>query len=162
MSLTDDFKDGKLDGGHPATPFYVKKKGGEIKVDYLHGKHFINNYDIVEVLATCDYKELQRLKEENNTIVLGAKRMINSQEAEINRLKEALNIELLSSRIHAIWANWFLHQRDFSTKDNLARWDKQAHTRYEDLSDADKEKDRKIVKNLLFEALSGKSEVLNA
>lgn len=177
MSLTDDLKDGKLcTGDYFYNDHHAKGVcrviGNLVLFPGNEKSFFYSNLKEqgFEVLAPCDYEELQDLKESCHQLKNSLDFAIQANEKalqenallqiDINRLKEALNIELLSSRIHTIWSNWFLHQRDLSTEDNLARWNKQAHTRYEDLSDADKEKDRKIVKNLLFEVLSGESEVL--
>lgn len=60
-------------------------------------------------------------------------------------------IELLSSRIHDIWGNWYTHQRDNSTPENIERWNKLSALWYDLLSEEDKEKDRKIVRKLLID-----------
>lgn len=58
-------------------------------------------------------------------------------------------VEILSSELHDIWSNWFTYQRDCWTKPNMARWDKQSSTEYKDLSEEDKEKDRKIAREII-------------
>jgi hypothetical protein len=47
---------------------------------------------------------------------------------------------------HEIWANWYKYQRDNGNAENIERWNRQARTEYNSLSDEDKEKDIKIAK----------------
>jgi hypothetical protein len=47
----------------------------------------------------------------------------------------------IASKLHDIWSNWYKHQRDNSTPENIARWEKQSNLPFEKLSDEDKEKD---------------------
>lgn len=60
-----------------------------------------------------------------------------------------LEEEILASRIHDIWSKWFLHQLENSSPENIERWMYQSSTDYADLSEEDKEKDRKQVRKLL-------------
>lgn len=57
-------------------------------------------------------------------------------------------IEKLSKEMHMIWTNWYLHQKNHSTPENIERWNLQTITPYECLSEEDKEKDRRIIRNL--------------
>lgn len=53
-------------------------------------------------------------------------------------------IEDISSYLHKLRANWYVHQKYNMSDENYERREKQAKTNYEDLSEKDKEKDRKI------------------
>ncbi len=57
--------------------------------------------------------------------------------------------EILAARVHQIWARWFLHYSQNITPQNMQRWSKLAHTKYEQLSESEKEKDREILRELL-------------
>lgn len=61
-NLTEQWKARELKEFY-GKPFYIKKQNGVVKVDYLCQYGFLNNYDVVEVLAPCDYEEWQQLKE---------------------------------------------------------------------------------------------------
>lgn len=65
MSLTDDWKAGKL-----KEDWYFIKFDDVIYQDYYNG-YFIQTGDTdgIEVLAPCDYGELQRLKSENAELI---------------------------------------------------------------------------------------------
>uniref|UniRef100_A0A6H1ZC13 Putative ryanodine receptor, RyR, domain containing protein n=1 Tax=viral metagenome TaxID=1070528 RepID=A0A6H1ZC13_9ZZZZ len=54
-------------------------------------------------------------------------------------------IEACAAIEHERWAKWYLWQRDNSTHENLARWDRQAKTPYAELTEEEKEKDREQV-----------------
>ena len=58
-------------------------------------------------------------------------------------------IEELSARIHKIWARWFLHYSQNATPQNMRRWIRLAHTKYDKLSETEKEKDREILREIL-------------
>jgi hypothetical protein len=51
--------------------------------------------------------------------------------------------------MHDIWAKWYIYQRDNSTPENIARWEKQSVTQYSELSEEDKEKDRKQARKVV-------------
>ena len=57
--------------------------------------------------------------------------------------------EVLASRIHTIWARWFLHYSKNATPENMRRWFRLAHTAYDKLPETEKEKDREILRELL-------------
>ena len=57
--------------------------------------------------------------------------------------------EALAARIHTIWARWFLHYSKNATPENMRRWLRLAHTSYDNLPEAEKEKDREILKEIL-------------
>lgn len=63
--------------------------------------------------------------------------------------------ENLSKALHDIWSNWYIYQRDNSTDENIKRWNYQSMTDYNDLSEEDKEKDRKIVREKLLSIIEG-------
>lgn len=52
-------------------------------------------------------------------------------------------IERLADQEHRQWAHWTTYMLDNMTPENVARWQRQAATDYENLSDAEKESDRK-------------------
>lgn len=58
-------------------------------------------------------------------------------------------IEKIASYMHDVWTNWFYHQKDNSTIDNLLRRKLQASKNYNELSEEDKEKDRKFAREIL-------------
>lgn len=58
-------------------------------------------------------------------------------------------MENLANKVHEIWAEWYTHQRDNSTRKNIKRWERQASQSYKELSEAEKEKDRQIVRRVL-------------
>lgn len=63
-----------------------------------------------------------------------------------------INEEALSFFIHDMWAKWYLHmknnfQNEQFSKENI--WDGQANTRYDELTEADKEKDRKFAREII-------------
>lgn len=61
--LTEQWKARKLEEFY-GKPFYIKKQNGVIKVDYLSKYGFVNNYDVVEVLAPVpSYEEWQEEQE---------------------------------------------------------------------------------------------------
>jgi hypothetical protein len=63
------------------------------------------------------------------------------------KYKEAL--DKLADLAHEIWAGWYKYQRDNGNADNIERWNRQSETDYKDLSEEDKEKDRKIARQYL-------------
>lgn len=54
-------------------------------------------------------------------------------------------IEKLAAIEHERWSAWHKWMRDRQTPENMARWNKQADTPYAELSEEDKEKDRREV-----------------
>lgn len=62
-------------------------------------------------------------------------------------------IEKMSDKLHKIWSNWYKYQRDNSIKDNISRWEIQSNTDYSNLSEEDKEKDRKIVREFFSDVI---------
>lgn len=58
-------------------------------------------------------------------------------------------IEELAALEHEQWAHWTRHFIDNTTPENLARWKAQCATRYADLSEAEKEKDRVWARRVL-------------
>ncbi len=59
-------------------------------------------------------------------------------------------IEAMANREHDRWSSWYQWQKANSTPVNLERWDRQAVTPYEDLSEFDKDKDREQVEFTLM------------
>lgn len=58
---------------------------------------------------------------------------------------ERKQIEAVSDYVHGMWSNWFLYFiKNFWKPSNLIRWYKQSKTPYRELSNEDKEKDRKF------------------
>ena len=64
--------------------------------------------------------------------------------------------EEFAARIHKIWSRWFLHYSKNATPENMRHWAHLAHTAYIDLPETEKEKDRKILRELLAEKDSRK------
>lgn len=62
-----------------------------------------------------------------------------------------IDIESVASIMHDIWSNWYIYQRDNSTPENIERWNKQSVTPYSELSEEDKEKDRKQARKITHE-----------
>ena len=58
-------------------------------------------------------------------------------------------MEQIASKVHEVWSEWYVHQRDNSTQKNIKRWEKQSVQRYDELSEYEKEKDRQIVRRIL-------------
>lgn len=69
--------------------------------------------------------------------------------------------ENLSKALHDIWSNWYIYQRDNSTDENIKRWNYQSMTDYNDLSEEDKEKDRKIVREKLLSIIEENDKLKN-
>ena len=63
--------------------------------------------------------------------------------------------EKIAELEHEQWSHWFKYMRDNGTMENIARWCVQAETDYQDLSEKEKDSDRKwadIVLTLIKEA----------
>lgn len=71
----------------------------------------------------------------------GEKNMLNIDNSEL--------MEKIADKVHEIWTEWYIHQRDKSTPKNIERWERQASQTYDELPEADKEKDRQIVRRVL-------------
>ena len=65
--------------------------------------------------------------------------------------KDKPKVEIIAEFLHNIWANWYAHQRDNSTEENILKWEAQSKTLYKDLTEEDKEKDRKLARVLYKE-----------
>lgn len=59
------------------------------------------------------------------------------------------DIELLSDIQHEIWSHWMKWFFENDTDENRERWKKQMNTKYDDLSEKEKESDRKVVKEFM-------------
>lgn len=68
--------------------------------------------------------------------------------------RQAELLERLAQLEHEQWSHWFRYTLQHLTPENLERWTKQAHTPYQDLTDAEKEKDRKWARHVM-DALKG-------
>lgn len=63
--------------------------------------------------------------------------------------------EKIAELEHEQWSHWFKYMRDNGTMENIARWCVQAETDYQDLSEKEKDSDRKwadIVLTLIRES----------
>ena len=58
-------------------------------------------------------------------------------------------MEQIAAKVHEIWAEWYINQRDNSNLKNIKRWERQAKQNYEELLEEEKEKDRQIVRRVL-------------
>ena len=67
------------------------------------------------------------------------------------RLKEKADalVEKIAPFEHDQWAHWTKYMLDNLTDENIARWRKQIGTKYEDLSEEEKESDRVWARKLL-------------
>lgn len=84
--LTEQWKKGELKEFY-GKPFYIKKQSGVVKIDYLCKYGFVNNYDVVEVLAPIpSYKEWQ---EKQKSLKVLAEAYCKEKE-ENQQLKELL------------------------------------------------------------------------
>lgn len=72
--------------------------------------------------------------------------------------KDKPEVEIIAEFLHKIWANWYAHQRDNSTAENILRWEMQSKTLYKDLTEEDKEKDRKLARELYKELFDVEKE----
>lgn len=86
MSLTDDWKARKLKAG----PYYVRLSNGSVdvaKLSKFNRFYAIScTFEVVEVLAPCDYEELKRVRDENNDLSA----LVTSNEIEIDHLCQLL------------------------------------------------------------------------
>lgn len=60
--------------------------------------------------------------------------------------------EEISSYIHVMWTKWYLHMKNNFENENFSKkeiWNDQAEANYEDLSEEDKEKDRKFAREIV-------------
>lgn len=64
-------------------------------------------------------------------------------------LKSPKLMEQLAEAEHDRWARWHIHASKNWTHDNIERWNEQAQTDYGDLTESDKEKDRREVREYL-------------
>lgn len=76
----------------------------------------------------------------------------------VRKKEDAMSIEgleKLAAAEHERWTKWYLWQRDHSTPENIERWNRQAATKYADLSETEKELDRKEARALLAVGTDG-------
>jgi hypothetical protein len=108
MSLTDDWKARKLKAG----PYYVRLSNGRVDVAKLSkfNRFYAISYtfEVVEVLAPCDYEELKCVRDENNDLSA----LVTSNEIEIDHLCQLL--KEVKEKIH----NEFINQ-DIVSIDNF-------------------------------------------
>ena len=76
---------------------------------------------------------------------INASRLSKSILARIDR-----SMEVLASIEHDRWARWHNYAKNNWTPENIIRWDRQAVTKYQDLTEEEKEKDRQEVRNYLW------------
>lgn len=62
---------------------------------------------------------------------------------EPNKLRE---LEKMAALEHERWSRWYLWEKQNWSLENEARWDRQANTPYEELSEKEKESDRREVR----------------
>ena len=78
------------------------------------------------------------------------------RKAEREKLCESIisnigrSMEALASIEHDRWARWHIYAKNNWTPENIIRWDRQAETKYQDLTEEEKEKDRQEVRNYLW------------
>lgn len=72
-------------------------------------------------------------------------------------------VEEFADYMHRKWTNWYTYQHDHGNEIETAlRWELQARTLYKDLSEDDKEKDRKFAREIIaiFEKECGELSTL--
>ena len=57
-------------------------------------------------------------------------------------------LELVAAEMHEIWANWTEYMLDNLTEENIDRWKQQIKTHYSDLSESEKDADRRVAKRI--------------
>jgi len=70
------------------------------------------------------------------------------RELKINLMDEEL-LELIAEEIHTQWAGWMAYMLTNLSVDNLNRWDRQRKTRYDKLTEKERDSDRALAKRIL-------------
>jgi hypothetical protein len=106
----------------------ITKKAGELTV----------RLDVDASDAITALKALQREARK-------ATQALRELEAEVAKAK----LEQLAELEHEQWAHWTRYMLDNLTEENIARWRRQIDTPYEELSEKEKESDRKWARKVL-------------
>ena len=67
----------------------------------------------------------------------------------INKMKEQYKLEELAELEHIQWAHWTRYMLNNLTPENIERWKRQIDTPYEELSEEEKNSDRKWARKVL-------------
>ena len=67
----------------------------------------------------------------------------------INKMKEQHKLEELAELEHIQWAHWTRYMLNNLTPENIERWKRQIDTPYEELSEEEKNSDRKWARKVL-------------
>lgn len=96
----------------------------------------------------CDkcYSNWKKEKPERDRIA--TEEYQKKEEKRLNEKSIAL-VEKIAPLEHDQWAHWTKYMLDNLTEENIARWRKQIETKYEDLSEEEKESDRVWARKLL-------------
>jgi hypothetical protein len=93
---------------------------------------------------------------DDRTAALANMAFAAGRKAEREKLCESIisnigrSMEALASIEHDRWARWHIYAKNNWTPENIIRWDRQAETKYQDLTEEEKEKDRQEVRNYLW------------
>lgn len=139
------------------TPVLVYRQNGEVCAAVAGIDELVEN-DVCAMEIARLAAEIARLKAE----VEGLRARIELERANAGRLggfrllplrrtdaAECSTLERAARMVHEIWAGWYRWQRDHSTEENVARWERQEKTDYSDLSENEKESDRTIARRYL-------------
>lgn len=64
-------------------------------------------------------------------------------------MSEANLLEALAAHEHEVWTNWVAHMLPNLTDENVERWKRQMVTPYAELTEREKDSDRKIARQFL-------------
>lgn len=88
------------------------------------------------------------------------------RKAEREKLSESIlsnigrSMEALASIEHDRWSRWHIYAKNNWTPENIVRWNRQSVTKYQDLTEEEKEKDRQEVRNYLWVITNAISSVV--
>ena len=99
--------------------------------------------ELAEAQKMLDFGPLRILKER-----------AEKAEAQVKMLVEALDTERLAELEHEQWAHWTDYMLAHSSPENVVRWVKQCATSYHELSEEEKENDRKWARIINQEVLA--------
>lgn len=116
-------------------------------INGIHAGRFDTCYNCF--CACADYRaDLRKVKKWCSIENFGN---IIAQADKAERLQKAVDSsrEKLAAFMHDVWGNWFAHQLNNSTVENLQRWGIQSSTPYSSLVETDKDKDRKFADRII-------------
>lgn len=69
-------------------------------------------------------------------------------------------VDIVAEVEHEQWAHWAEHMLNNSTDENIARWRQQIETPYDQLTESEKEKDRKWARKAMMVAINRFKEIV--